>query len=164
MWKRVSKEAKSPCKKQVVSSASKLIFFFHIAHLNPFNVIVTTNCYSKNFNGKEKQEWWNRATLNILNIEVLNKSNETMFLQILYRLLSNSWCNLSTIPQIVTFLVKYPLKSCCYYCVDLNYLNLLLSAGNVQYLDPKTSFEGSSPNFLAYALAFYDGLWAYDGW
>ncbi len=36
--------------------------------------------------------------------------------------------------------------------------------GNTEYIDPKTSFVGSSPDVLAYALAFYDGLWAYDGW
>ncbi|XP_072021770.1 b(0,+)-type amino acid transporter 1-like [Amphiura filiformis] len=39
-----------------------------------------------------------------------------------------------------------------------------LAKGNNEYLDPSTSFKGSSPNPLAYALAFYDGLWAYDGW
>lgn len=37
-------------------------------------------------------------------------------------------------------------------------------AGNTQYLDPKTSFQGSTANVAAYGIAFYQGLWAYDGW
>ncbi|XP_072037430.1 b(0,+)-type amino acid transporter 1-like [Amphiura filiformis] len=36
--------------------------------------------------------------------------------------------------------------------------------GNTQYLKPKTSFIGSSSSVSAYALAFYQGLWAYEGW
>ena len=37
-------------------------------------------------------------------------------------------------------------------------------AGNTEYLDPKISFTTSTPNILAYAIAFYQSLWAYDGW
>lgn len=36
--------------------------------------------------------------------------------------------------------------------------------GKTEYINPKVSFKGSTTNFFAYALAFYDGLWAYDGW
>ncbi|XP_071824236.1 b(0,+)-type amino acid transporter 1-like [Apostichopus japonicus] len=39
-----------------------------------------------------------------------------------------------------------------------------LGKGNTEYLDPKTSFKGSSSNVFAYGIAFYQGLWAYDGW
>ena len=36
--------------------------------------------------------------------------------------------------------------------------------GNTQHIDPKVSFKGSTGNVFAYGLAFYQGLWAYDGW
>ncbi|XP_071824234.1 b(0,+)-type amino acid transporter 1-like isoform X2 [Apostichopus japonicus] len=39
-----------------------------------------------------------------------------------------------------------------------------LGKGNTEYLNPKTSFKGSSSNVFAYGIAFYQGLWAYDGW
>eukprot|EP00057_Strongylocentrotus_purpuratus_P025154 XP_011679628.1 PREDICTED: b(0,+)-type amino acid transporter 1 isoform X2 [Strongylocentrotus purpuratus] len=39
-----------------------------------------------------------------------------------------------------------------------------LAQGNTQYLDPKISFQGSTANVAAYGIAFYQGLWAYDGW
>ncbi|XP_063951447.1 b(0,+)-type amino acid transporter 1-like isoform X2 [Lytechinus pictus] len=39
-----------------------------------------------------------------------------------------------------------------------------LIQGNTQYLDPKISFQGSTANVAAYGIAFYQGLWAYDGW
>ncbi|KAJ8041411.1 b(0,+)-type amino acid transporter 1 [Holothuria leucospilota] len=39
-----------------------------------------------------------------------------------------------------------------------------LGQGNTEYLDPKVSFQGSSSNVFAYGIAFYQGLWAYDGW
>ncbi|XP_006816949.1 b(0,+)-type amino acid transporter 1-like [Saccoglossus kowalevskii] len=37
-----------------------------------------------------------------------------------------------------------------------------LGQGHTEYLN--RSFEGSSTNGFAYAIAFYQGLWAYDGW
>ncbi|XP_070575142.1 b(0,+)-type amino acid transporter 1-like [Ptychodera flava] len=37
-----------------------------------------------------------------------------------------------------------------------------LGQGHTEHLTK--SFEGSSPNGFAYAVAFYQGLWAYDGW
>lgn len=39
-----------------------------------------------------------------------------------------------------------------------------MGKGNTEYLDPKQSFKGSSSNVFAYGIAFYQGLWAYDGW
>ncbi|KAJ8041409.1 b(0,+)-type amino acid transporter 1 [Holothuria leucospilota] len=39
-----------------------------------------------------------------------------------------------------------------------------LGQGNTEYLDPRVSFKGSSSNVFAYGIAFYQGLWAYDGW
>ncbi|XP_072037627.1 b(0,+)-type amino acid transporter 1-like [Amphiura filiformis] len=36
--------------------------------------------------------------------------------------------------------------------------------GKTQYLNPKTSFIGSTSTVSAYALAFYQGLFAYAGW
>ncbi|XP_038067086.1 b(0,+)-type amino acid transporter 1-like isoform X6 [Patiria miniata] len=39
-----------------------------------------------------------------------------------------------------------------------------LIQGDVRYLTPSTSFQGSSTNVFAYGIAFYQGLWAYDGW
>lgn len=39
-----------------------------------------------------------------------------------------------------------------------------MGKGNTEYLDPKVSFKSSTSNILAYAIAFYQGLWAYDGW
>ncbi|XP_072169482.1 b(0,+)-type amino acid transporter 1-like [Diadema setosum] len=39
-----------------------------------------------------------------------------------------------------------------------------LGKGNTQYLDPSVSFQGSATNVAAYGIAFYQGLWAYDGW
>ncbi|XP_033625641.1 b(0,+)-type amino acid transporter 1-like isoform X1 [Asterias rubens] len=39
-----------------------------------------------------------------------------------------------------------------------------LFQGNIQYLTPSTAFAGSSGNVFAYGIAFYQGLWAYDGW
>ncbi|XP_072019859.1 b(0,+)-type amino acid transporter 1-like [Amphiura filiformis] len=39
-----------------------------------------------------------------------------------------------------------------------------MAKGNTEYIDPRVSFEGSTTNILAYAIAFYQGLWAYDGW
>ncbi|PIK51945.1 putative b(0,+)-type amino acid transporter 1 isoform X1 [Apostichopus japonicus] len=36
--------------------------------------------------------------------------------------------------------------------------------GHTKYLQPKLSFEGSAPNLFAYGIAFYQSLWAYDGW
>ncbi|XP_072024459.1 b(0,+)-type amino acid transporter 1-like [Amphiura filiformis] len=36
--------------------------------------------------------------------------------------------------------------------------------GHVEYLDPRVTFQGSATNVFAYGLAFYQGLWAYDGW
>lgn len=35
-------------------------------------------------------------------------------------------------------------------------------AGSTEYL--KEGFEGSETSAAMIALAFYDGLWAYDGW
>jgi L-type amino acid transporter 9 len=34
--------------------------------------------------------------------------------------------------------------------------------GNTQYLE--NGFEGTTGSPSVIALAFYDGLWAYDGW
>ncbi|XP_022082435.1 b(0,+)-type amino acid transporter 1-like isoform X2 [Acanthaster planci] len=39
-----------------------------------------------------------------------------------------------------------------------------LIQGEVRYLSPSVSFTGSSTNVFAYGIAFYQGLWAYDGW
>eukprot|EP00057_Strongylocentrotus_purpuratus_P031524 XP_784877.1 PREDICTED: b(0,+)-type amino acid transporter 1 [Strongylocentrotus purpuratus] len=39
-----------------------------------------------------------------------------------------------------------------------------IAQGNTEYLDPKVSFKGSASNVAAYGLAFYAGLWSYDGW
>ncbi|XP_041454136.1 b(0,+)-type amino acid transporter 1-like [Lytechinus variegatus] len=39
-----------------------------------------------------------------------------------------------------------------------------IGQGNTEYLDPKESFKGSASNVAAYGLAFYAGLWSYDGW
>ncbi|XP_071496786.1 b(0,+)-type amino acid transporter 1-like [Diadema antillarum] len=39
-----------------------------------------------------------------------------------------------------------------------------MGQGNTEYLDPKTSFDNSATNVAAYGLAFYAGLWSYDGW
>ncbi|XP_033119716.1 b(0,+)-type amino acid transporter 1-like isoform X2 [Anneissia japonica] len=36
--------------------------------------------------------------------------------------------------------------------------------GNTEYLKVSTSFEGSATKLFAYGVAFYQGLWAYDGW
>lgn len=35
-------------------------------------------------------------------------------------------------------------------------------SGNVKNF--KDSFEGTTPNLAKIGLAFYSGLWAYDGW
>lgn len=42
----------------------------------------------------------------------------------------------------------------------MNYLFLII--GNVQNF--KGSFEGTTSNLANIGLAFYSGLWAYDGW
>ncbi|XP_787268.3 b(0,+)-type amino acid transporter 1 [Strongylocentrotus purpuratus] len=39
-----------------------------------------------------------------------------------------------------------------------------IGKGNTEFINPQTSFKHSSPNGLSYALAFYQGLWAYEGW
>ncbi|XP_064598688.1 LOW QUALITY PROTEIN: b(0,+)-type amino acid transporter 1-like [Liolophura sinensis] len=39
---------------------------------------------------------------------------------------------------------------------------VMIGKGNTQYL--QNGFEGSKTNPSGIALAFYDGLWAYDGW
>uniref|UniRef100_A0A3B5AQ52 b(0,+)-type amino acid transporter 1 n=1 Tax=Stegastes partitus TaxID=144197 RepID=A0A3B5AQ52_9TELE len=39
---------------------------------------------------------------------------------------------------------------------------VLLAQGNTETLS--NSFDGASPSFGAIGLAFYNGLWAYDGW
>ena len=39
------------------------LFFSHVVHVNPFDIIIAADCNSQNFNGKQKQEWWNRAAL-----------------------------------------------------------------------------------------------------
>ncbi|XP_071959569.1 b(0,+)-type amino acid transporter 1-like [Antedon mediterranea] len=36
--------------------------------------------------------------------------------------------------------------------------------GNTEYLDPSVSFKGSETSPFAYGIAFYQGLWAYEGW
>ncbi|XP_071957373.1 b(0,+)-type amino acid transporter 1-like isoform X2 [Antedon mediterranea] len=36
--------------------------------------------------------------------------------------------------------------------------------GNTQYLKLSVSFDGSATDLFAYGVAFYQGLWAYDGW
>lgn len=36
--------------------------------------------------------------------------------------------------------------------------------GYTDYVSPSTIFEGSSTKVFAYGIAFYQGLWAYDGW
>ncbi|ESO87846.1 hypothetical protein LOTGIDRAFT_234854 [Lottia gigantea] len=41
---------------------------------------------------------------------------------------------------------------------------VMMGQGNTQNLDPKTTFQGTTSSASAIALAFYDGLWAYDGW
>ena len=43
--------------------------------------------------------------------------------------------------------------------VQLSYL-----LGSTEYLEPSNSFEDTSNSLAMVALAFYDGLWAYDGW
>ena len=57
------KEPKSPCKKQVVSSANKLIFFSVLPHLNSLYIIIIANCNGQNFNCKKEQKGWNWAAL-----------------------------------------------------------------------------------------------------
>ena len=39
-----------------------------------------------------------------------------------------------------------------------------LGIGNTKYLKPDVVFVGTSTNFLAYAQAFYGGMWSFDGW
>lgn len=39
-----------------------------------------------------------------------------------------------------------------------------LIKGDTEHINPVVSFEGSSPRVFAYGIAFYQGLWAYDGW
>ena len=56
-------QRRSPCKKQVVSSANKLIFFFSVANFNPLDIIITTNCNGQNFNRKKEQKGRNWAAL-----------------------------------------------------------------------------------------------------
>ncbi|PIK41478.1 putative b(0,+)-type amino acid transporter 1 isoform X2 [Apostichopus japonicus] len=36
--------------------------------------------------------------------------------------------------------------------------------GHTEYISPSVSFDGSSTRIFAYGIAFYQGLWAYDGW
>lgn len=36
--------------------------------------------------------------------------------------------------------------------------------GYTEHISPSASFEGSSTQVFAYGIAFYQGLWAYDGW
>lgn len=36
--------------------------------------------------------------------------------------------------------------------------------GYTDYISPSTIFQGSSTKVFAYGIAFYQGLWAYDGW
>ena len=41
---------------------------------------------------------------------------------------------------------------------------IILLGGGTEYINPKTSFVGSSTSVSSYALALYSGLWAYEGW
>ncbi|XP_071824243.1 b(0,+)-type amino acid transporter 1-like isoform X2 [Apostichopus japonicus] len=36
--------------------------------------------------------------------------------------------------------------------------------GYTEYISPSTIFQGSSTKVFSYGIAFYQGLWAYDGW
>lgn len=36
--------------------------------------------------------------------------------------------------------------------------------GYTEHLNPSVSFEGSATNLFSYGIAFYQSLWAYDGW
>ncbi|XP_033119667.1 b(0,+)-type amino acid transporter 1-like [Anneissia japonica] len=36
--------------------------------------------------------------------------------------------------------------------------------GNTDHIDPSVSFKGSETSAFAYGIAFYQGLWAYEGW
>lgn len=40
----------------------------------------------------------------------------------------------------------------------------MIYQGETEHLQPQESFEGTSSSVSMVALAFYDGLWAYDGW
>nr|XP_054757514.1 b(0,+)-type amino acid transporter 1-like [Lytechinus pictus] len=50
----------------------------------------------------------------------------------------------------------------CAIIIVIGFINI--GKGNTEFITPKTSFMNSSPNGLSYALAFYQGLWAYEGW
>lgn len=47
-------------------------------------------------------------------------------------------------------------------CVHLLLLLIINFSGNVKNFE--NSFEGTTTNLADIGLAFYSGLWAYDGW
>ncbi|XP_071500745.1 b(0,+)-type amino acid transporter 1-like [Diadema antillarum] len=50
----------------------------------------------------------------------------------------------------------------CFIIIAIGFVNI--ARGETNLLVPSESFKGSAPDVSSYALAFYQGLWAYEGW
>ncbi|XP_071489204.1 b(0,+)-type amino acid transporter 1-like [Diadema antillarum] len=50
----------------------------------------------------------------------------------------------------------------CVVIIAIGFVNI--GRGKTEFLNPEESFKDSTPEVFSYALAFYQGLWAYEGW